>query len=243
MENIRYRQGIDTDDCELLRAAMAELGFTLDEEQVRRFMAYRRLLLEWNEKMNLTSITDPREILLKHFADSATAAVYARGSALDVGTGAGFPGVPVKLLRPDIRLTLLDSLNKRVSFLKALDAELALGASCLHARAEDAARTNLREGFDTVFSRAVAALPVLAEYCLPFVKRGGVFIAMKGPDASEERLRAEPAIKLLGGEVSEIKRTKIPFCDIEHSLIIIGKIRQTPDKYPRHPKKIANAPL
>jgi len=218
-------------DYELLRESLEKLGFDPTPEQVDQFMAYRLLLLEWNAKMNLTAITGPREILLKHFADCAPVATYAGNSVLDVGTGAGFPGVPMKILRPGLRLMLLDSLNKRITFLRVLVAELGLGrVEFLHSRAEDAAQTDLRESFDTVVSRAVAQLPTLAQYCLPFVKPGGRFIAMKGPAPEDEIAAAEKQITALGGGNVEIKHVEIPFTDITHSLVIIEKLQSTSKK-------------
>jgi len=222
-----------------LQNAFEKLGFEAASEQYDQFMAYRRILLEWNEKMNLTAITEPRDILLKHFADSASVATHTGDRILDVGTGAGFPGVPIKILCPDSRLTLLDSLKKRITFLRTLIAELELeGVEFLHARAEDAATTELRENFDTVVSRAVASLPVLSEYCLPFVKPGGKFIAMKGPEPENEIAAAEKLISTLGGGNAIIKHVDIPFTDITHSLIIIEKLRHTPKNFPRVGKKI-----
>jgi 16S rRNA (guanine527-N7)-methyltransferase len=229
-------------DYGLLRNALEEIGLnSVTTGQQEQFMAYRRLLLEWNEKMNLTAITEPREILLKHFADSASVAVYAGDSILDVGTGAGFPGVPMKILCPDSHLTLLDSLNKRITFLGALVAALGLDdVEFLHSRAEDAARTGLRESFDTVVSRAVASLPALAEYCLPFVKPGGRFIAMKGSEPEDEIAAAEKLITTLGGGKIEVKCVTIPFTDITHSLVIVEKLLSTPEKFPRRGKKIGS---
>lgn len=228
-------------DSELLQKSLETLEIHATPEQVEQFMAYRRLLLEWNAKMNLTAITEPREILLKHFADCAPMTRYVGNRVLDVGTGAGFPGIPIKILRSDLHLHLLDSLNKRIAFLQALTAELGLDrVAFLHARAEDAARTNLRERFDTVVSRAVAALPVLAEYCLPFVEPGGTFIAMKGQDPEGEIAAAEKLITALGGGNALIKHVEIPFTDITHSLIMIEKLRSTPEKYPRGKKRIGS---
>ncbi|MCL2699259.1 MAG: 16S rRNA (guanine(527)-N(7))-methyltransferase RsmG [Defluviitaleaceae bacterium] len=230
-------------DYELLKNALRQLGHAPAPEQLDRFMAYSRLLLEWNAKTNLTAITEPKDILLKHFADSISVADFITSgqaiSLLDVGTGAGFPGVPIKIMRSDIRLTLLDSLNKRITFLRALAAELALSdVEFIHVRAEDAARTQLRESFDVVVSRAVAALPALAEYCLPFVKQGGRFIAMKGPEPENEIAAAGSLIHELGGGAVSLKHITIPFTDIRHSLIIIEKQHPTPERYPRGVKKI-----
>ena len=211
-------------------------------------MTYKDMLIVWNEKMNLTAITDDREIILKHFVDClalCSGADMSGKKIIDVGTGAGFPGVPVKIACPDIDITLLDSLNKRITFLNELTKALGLEKTdCVHMRAEDGGNDKgLRESFDMCISRAVANLAVLCEYCLPFVRVGGMFISMKGPDVSQEISEAEKAIKVLGGEISEIKKVSIPETDINHSLIIIKKIRSTPSKYPRKAGKVKKEPI
>lgn len=211
-------------------------------------MDYKDMLLEWNEKMNLTAITDEREIILKHFADCliiCSGMDLDKKKVIDVGTGAGFPGVPVKIACPGAEMTLLDSLNKRIGFLTELSAKLGLeNVNCVHMRAEDGgADAAYREKFDYCLSRAVANLAVLSEYCLPFVKVGGYFISMKGPDAADEIKEAEKAIKVLGGRIADIKRAAIPETDIVHSLIIIEKIKPTPGKYPRKAGKAKKDPI
>ena len=198
--------------------------------------------------MNLTAITDEREIMLKHFADCLiiNSAVETSGkNIIDVGTGAGFPGVPVKIADPSVKMTLLDSLNKRITFLNELTKKLELdNVDCIHMRAEDGGSDKkLRESFDMCVSRAVANLAVLCEYCLPFVKVGGQFISMKGPDVSEEIAEAEKAVKVLGGEITEVKKAVIPETDITHSLIIIKKVKPTPSKYPRKAGKAKKEPI
>ncbi len=216
-----------------------------------QFAIYERLLLEWNEKMNLTAITDHEEIWAKHFADSLTVLPELAGAEtlIDIGTGAGFPGIPVAIMRPDIQITLLDSLQKRVNFLECVKAELGLkNVRCVHARAEEAGRTDgFRECFDVAVSRAVARLSALAEYCLPVIKVGGKFISMKGPDVKEEVLEAEPAIRQLGGEILERKQVQIPYRDTDtelaHTLVIVRKVRHTPQKFPRAAVKIAKSPI
>lgn len=234
---------------ELLFKSCGKIDVKLDEKQIGQFMAYKDLLLEWNEKMNLTAITDEREIMLKHFADCLmlcpeTDALGGK-TVIDVGTGAGFPGVPLKIVRPELEVTLLDSLNKRITFLNEVVSGLGLEkVKCLHLRAEDGgADKNLREKFDLCVSRAVADLSVLSEYCLPFVKVGGYFISMKGPDVSEEIERAKKAVKILGGSIEEIKKTAIPGTDIVHSLVIIKKAKPTPPKYPRKAGKAKKEPI
>ena len=227
---------------ELLFESCGKIDVKLDEKQIGQFMAYKDLLLEWNEKMNLTAITDEREIMLKHFADCLmlcpeTDALGGK-TVIDVGTGAGFPGVPLKIARPELEVTLLDSLNEVVSGLGLEKVK------CLHLRAEDGgADKNLREKFDLCVSRAVADLSVLSEYCLPFVKVGGYFISMKGPDVSEEIERAKKAVKILGGSIEEVKKAAIPGTDIVHSLVIIKKAKPTPPKYPRKAGKAKKEPI
>ena len=218
------------------------------ESMTAAFETYRTVLLEWNQVMNLTAITDPAEILIKHFLDSLLVQkawdMPAGGSLIDVGTGAGFPGVPLKIARPDVQLTLLDSLQKRTRFLAELSQQLGQEDNqIVHARAEDAARSpTYREQYDVATARAVAALPVLCEYCLPFVKIGGVFLAMKGPDPEEEMTQAQGAVAKLGAEIVGSKQLDLPTGD-RRSVVIIKKISQIPPQYPRKAAKIAQAPL
>ena len=195
----------------------------LDDEMLQRFEIYFKLLVEWNEKMNLTAITDEHGVAVKHFADSLT---------LDVGTGAGFPGVVLKIARPDIKLTLLDSLNKRLTFLDTVLNDTGLDAELVHSRAEEGGKNKLyREKFDIAISRAVARLNVLCEYCLPYVKVGGLFVAMKGPNADEELDGAENALKLLGGKVEKVHKFNLP-CDEGERTIIVINIDSFFDKLP-----------
>lgn len=220
---------------DLLVQGAAELGIRLHDTQAAQLQRYAALLQEWNEKMNLTAITDDEGIAVKHFLDSMTALEtgHVRGRVIDVGTGAGFPGLVLKIVRPDIRLTLLDSLQKRLTFLEEVVGQLGVeGVEFVHARAEDGAR-RMREQFDTVVSRAVANMTVLAELCLPFLKVGGRFLALKGPLADEELERAKRAIHILGGVVESVFEAKIPFSELSHKIIIIKKVRQTPMQYPR----------
>lgn len=236
---------------ELLSRCAAEFSVEVTPELAERLDVYARLLVEWNEKMNLTAITDPVGMTVKHFADSLAAApLLPEGafSLVDVGTGAGFPGVPLALLRPDCQLTLLDSLNKRLNFLEALCGELGLSARRIHARAEEGGRRpELRESFDVATARAVAALPALCEYCLPFVKVGGRFLALKGPDGGREAAAAERAMELLGGELAEVRAVTLPAFGEEEALsrniIRIDKNRPTPPQYPRQGTKIVKKPL
>ena len=202
-----------------------------------KFEIYARVLVEWNEKMNLTAITDDADIATKHFLDSLTALCTNRvsGKVMDVGTGAGFPGLVLKIVKPELSMTLLDSLNKRITFLGNVCDELNIGGvELIHARAEDVGRNaSYRGKFDTVVSRAVANLTVLSEWCIPFLKRGGYFLALKGPLADKELKDARRAIKILGGEVEDVCETDIPFTNLKHKIIVIKKVGQTPLKYPR----------
>lgn len=204
----------------------------LTSEQLARFDAYYRLLTEWNARVNLTAITATEDVANKHFVDSLAAEPYLKSgsSVIDVGTGAGFPGVPLLIVRPDLRLTLLDGLNKRIAFLQALLEELGLQAACVHMRAEDAGQNPLyRERFDAALTRAVSALPVLAELTLPLVKIGGVSIAYKG-DAAEELAASANALKTLHAEA---KSVEVPAAYGARTLVLMKKLAPTPKAYPR----------
>lgn len=225
-----------------------DAGFLLDDTQLKQFDNYKNLLVEWNEKMNLTAITESKEVATKHFIDSLYGLKFLKNAKtlIDVGTGAGFPGLPLKIANPSVSLTLLDSLNKRLNFLNAVVDELRLSdVTTVHSRAEDGASvgSSLREIFDIAVSRAVANLSVLCEYCLPYVKCGGVFLAYKGGDIEDELAESQNAIETLGGEVNGIFKYTIPKTDITHSIVVIKKIKQTPDKYPRQNGKIQKKPL
>ena len=240
-------------DRDLLARCAAPYGVDVTDTLYQRLDTYARLLVEWNEKMNLTAITDPVGVAVKHFADSLTAApLLPEGefSLIDVGTGAGFPGVPLALLREDCKLTLLDSLNKRLVFLDAVCREVGLRATLVHARAEEGGRKpELRERFDVATARAVAALPTLCEYCLPFVKVGGRFLALKGPDGDREQEAAARAVATLGGKFVGAKTFTLPARPEEgvepmtRRLVEIAKVAPTPPKYPRPSAKIAKNPL
>lgn len=223
----------------MLAAGCAKLGIDITDTQLDMLEAYARLLVEWNEKVNLTAITDTEGIAVKHFLDSMSAICTGKvgKSVIDVGTGAGFPGLVLKIMRPDTKLTLLDSLNKRINFLKAAAGELGLdGIEFVHARAEDGGRNSAyRAKFDTVVSRAVANMTTLSEWCIPFMKQGGYFLALKGPLADEELNAAKRSISILGGRVEGVFETDIPFSELHHRIIIIKKVRQTPMRFPRKP--------
>lgn len=234
-------------DRDLLREHVASFGVSLDTSQLEAFDRYAALLVEWNKKMNLTAITEPGEIVVKHFVDSLTLlSVYPipEGARLiDVGTGAGFPSVPLKIARPDLQLTLLDSLNKRIIFLRVLSEVLGQENECIHARAEEAGREALyREQYDCAVSRAVARLYELSEYCLPFVRVGGTFAALKGGDCTEECAEAARAIHQLGGEEAAVNRLQLPDGS-GRAIVLIKKRSQTSTKYPRPHAKIAKNPL
>ena len=219
--------------------------YGIDAAPVARALdTYAQYLVQYNEKVNLTAITDPEGIEDRHFIDSLLLAMQPemRGDAVDVGTGAGFPGVVAKLYRPEIAMTLMEPTGKRVDFLKYACAELGIEAEFAKERAEEAARKRWRETFDTAVARAVADLPVLAEYCLPLVNVGGVFVAMKGSSAQDEAARGAGAVKKLGGEVAGTRAFTLPDSSARE-MIFCTKISHTPPAYPRNGGKIAKAPL
>lgn len=221
----------------------------IDDISCAKFKKYYDLLVEWNQKMNLTAITEEDDVAVKHFLDSLCAdipeIVFCGANVIDVGTGAGFPGIPVKIVRPDIHITLLDSLEKRINFLSEVVSSVELeNVNCVHMRAEDGGRDKkYREKFDVCLSRAVANLSTLSELCLPFLKSGGYFISLKGPKASEEIESAKNAVKILGGEIIECRKCNISDYEYEHYAVIIKKISQTPTKYPRKAPKPSKEPL
>lgn len=230
---------------EILKRGLSHFGVNYDAGVLEQFEIYAKLLVEWNNKINLTAITETEEIAKKHFVDSASGASWLGNgiSLADVGTGAGFPGIPLKIVREDISVTLIDSLAKRVDFLNCVIKELGLkDITAIHSRAEDAGINPLyREKFDVATARAVANLRVLSEYCLPFVKKGGIFISYKGPDCQEEILEAGNAFKTLGGIFRE--KQDVSFEENSHTLIIIDKTQSTPPKYPRKAGKPSKEPL
>ncbi len=220
----------------------------LSDKQQQQLSMYGNLLVEWNEKMNLTAITEPDEVVFKHFLDCLLffkcIDVPENASVIDVGTGAGFPGVVLKIARPDIRLTLLDSLNKRITFLNEVIDKLGLvDTVAVHLRAEEGARRpEYREQFDIATARAVAPLNVLSEYCLPYVKKGGIFVSLKGPAAAEEIEASKKAIAVLGGEKPTLFCEELQNCGMR-SIIKVKKVSQTSPKYPRNSGKITKQPL
>ena len=225
----------------------AEFGLELDKTAIDRLNLYGNLLLEWNEKINLTAITEPEDVLYKHFYDSLlffkAVKVEKNAKIIDVGTGAGFPGLVLKIARPDINLTLLDGLNKRLIFLADVLEKLNLTAELVHSRAEEGGKNQkYREQFDFSCARAVANLPVLSEYCIPFVKKGGYFVALKGATAKEEAESAQNAYKILGCEKPTIICETLTGNE-QRAFVVAKKISQTPTKYPRHGNKITKSAL
>ena len=228
---------------------LKDFGVVLEDRQIQQFIRYYEMLVEWNQVMNLTAITEYDDVMKKHFVDSLSLIkaydVASQVKVIDVGTGAGFPGLALKIAYPSLRVTLLDSLNKRIQFLDAVVKELQLtGVQTVHGRAEDYAKpAALREQFDLCVSRAVANLSTLSEYSLPFVKEGGYFISYKSEKISEEVQKAESAIKILGGKIEKQIEFYLPDSDIYRNLFVIRKVRKTPSKYPRKAGLPSKEPL
>lgn len=225
------------------------LNVELTDKQADQLMRYKELLVEWNEKMNLTAITEDMEVITKHFLDCLTVQssidLAQVKSLVDVGTGAGFPGLVLKIAFPNVHITLIDSLNKRLKFLQNVIDELGLtGIECVHGRAEDLGKNKAyREQFEVCASRAVANLAVLSEYTLPFVKTGGYLIALKGQKLDEELAEGEKAITILGGTIDKLVDVVVPYTDLNHRIAKIKKVKETPKKYPRKAGEPTKAPL
>lgn len=223
------------------------INIELDDEKVKKFYTYMNLLLEWNEKINLTAITEPNDIILKHFVDSLTIEKFINKNAkvIDIGTGAGFPGIPVSIYRNDINMVLMDSLNKRIKFLDdVVDKNKLNNVKTVHARAEELAKNdNYREKFDVATSRAVAPLNILLEYMLPFVKTGGYCICMKGSNVDEEIVNSKKALNILNGKIEKIEKFELPNSDISRNIVIVKKVGNTPIKYPRKSGTPVKEPL
>lgn len=231
-------------DFELCCTELSKYGLSLDAEQYEKLDKYAEFLVEYNSNVNLTAITEPNDILIKHFIDSILISRYVdipeNSSLIDVGTGAGFPSVPLKIFRSDIKIVLLDSLAKRICFLEQLCDLIKIDAECIHGRAEDIAKLPVyREKFDFACARAVANLSVLSEYCIPFVRVGGSFISMKGPN--EDISASEAAVSILGGEITEIHDYSLE--NENRKIIEIRKISPTSSKYPRNSGQIKKKPL
>ena len=237
MENRRFDQELEM------------LGIQLTDVQKEQFDRYYELLIEWNRVMNLTGITEYDEVNLKHFTDSLTIVRIKNmknvSTLIDVGTGAGFPGIPIKIAFPHIKVTLLDSLNKRIKFLNQVVEELDLkDVVTLHGRAEDyAKKQEYREQFDLCVSRAVANLSTLSEYCLPFVKKEGCFISYKSADSDEEIQQSQNALDILGGKIEKVDKFVLPGSDVGRALVMVEKVKNTPKKYPRKAGMPSKEPL
>lgn len=232
---------------EIIRKWCRDNEISITDEKIEKFERYAVMLKEWNEKINLTAITDDDGIAIKHFIDSISVLKFVNFSEgakiIDIGTGAGFPGIPLKIMCPDINITLLDSLNKRLLFLNEVCSSLGIKSELIHARAEEySKKLEYRENFDFAVSRAVSNLPVLCEYCIPYVKVGGMFISMKGSGGEAELTAAENAVNLLGGKFFDIKKFILPD-ESARTIICISKNSSTPEKYPRKGTKINKNPL
>lgn len=226
---------------------LKKMQIKFSEEQYNQFYRYMNLLIEWNKKINLTTIIEPKEIIIKHFVDCGTILKYLKDgeNVIDIGTGAGFPGIPVKILNENLNVTLVDSLNKRINFLNEVCIALDLkNIELIHSRAEDLAKNkSYRENFDKSVSRAVANLTTLAEYDLPFIKKGGQMIAMKGFEIDEELQNAEKAINILGGKIKEVNKFTLIDTDNKRSIVLIDKVKPTPKQFPRKAGKPLKEPI
>lgn len=233
----------------LMNIACNKEGLIFERYKYDQFILYKDMIKEWNEKVNLTAITEDEEIIKKHFIDSIKSYRFeplkSCENLIDIGTGAGFPGIPLKIMRPDLEVVLLDSLNKRVNFLNEVIKALGLtGIKAIHGRAEDFARENCyRENFDVAISRAVANMSVLSELCIPYVKNGGYFVAMKGPSVDEEINEGKKAVEILGASIENIMEVDIEDTDLKHNLVIVKKIKATPNTYPRKAGTASKKPL
>ena len=232
-------KGMDNQFKMWITSGMKEISVDLSDDQMEQFYLYYEMLIEWNKIMNLTAITDMKDVIFKHFIDSVSLVkavdVSRETSLIDVGTGAGFPGIPLKIVFPELKVTLLDSLNKRVRFLEEVIGKLGLtGILAIHGRAEDVGRNfEYREKYDLCVSRAVANLATLSEYCMPFVRVGGNFISYKSGTIEDELKAAGNAVKMLGGRVEDVVRFRIEGIDAERSLVLVVKNRKIDSKYPR----------
>ncbi|MBE6050532.1 MAG: 16S rRNA (guanine(527)-N(7))-methyltransferase RsmG [Clostridium sp.] len=233
----------------IMKEAAADVNMNLTEEQYDKFIKYMRLVQEWNQKINLTAITEDEEFIKKHFIDCIKAfksdELKSAKTLIDVGTGAGFPGLPIAIMREDLNVTLLDSLNKRINFLNIVINELGLkNVVTIHSRAEDGARKKeLRENFDIATSRAVANMTVLSEFCLPYVKVGGHFVALKGPAIEDELKDSRNALGVLGGRLKQVIELEIEDTDLKHNVVIVSKEKECPKSYPRKAGIVTKKPL
>ncbi|MPM12011.1 Ribosomal RNA small subunit methyltransferase G [bioreactor metagenome] len=234
---------------QLLREGLEDLGIKVNDKMLDNFNIYREILVDWNQKMNLTGIEDEKEVFIKHFLDSVSSVEngYIKDgiSLIDVGTGAGFPGLPLKICLENINLTLLDSLNKRINFLQEVSNNLGLeNVEFIHGRAEDFGKLEeYREQYDVATARAVAGLPILMEFCVPFVKVGGYFVCLKGPNANLELEESKSAMEVLGLEFVEKIDIELPETNLKHNILVFKKVKNTPEKYPRKAGKPAKSPI
>ena len=230
-----------------LREKLKKINIEFDDKKIEQFYKYMNLLIEWNEKINLTAITEPDDIILKHFIDSLTISKYINENKkiADIGTGAGFPGIPLKIAKPNIQMFLIDSLNKRIKFLEEVIKQNEIANTfAIHARAEEIGHNKeYRGNFDVVTSRAVARLNVLLEYMMPLVKLGGKCICLKGPNIGEELEEAKKAIDILGGKIEKVEEIELPDSDNKRTIIIIRAVKQLPNRYPRKPGTPTVSPL
>ncbi|MBE7705582.1 MAG: 16S rRNA (guanine(527)-N(7))-methyltransferase RsmG [Cyanobacteria bacterium SIG29] len=233
----------------IIQQSFQREGFSLNEQQIEQFVQYYDLLIDWNKKINLTAIEEPQEVADKHFVDSALLLSVKKDlagcSLIDIGTGAGFPGIPLKIIEPNLKLTLFDSLNKRINFLNTVCQELSLkDVQAVHGRAEDfGKKVEYREKFDLATARAVARMPVLLEICLPFVKLGGHFIALKGPELENELLESKKALAELGGRIIDVRSLTLADGNYTRNIAVIEKVKPTPKKYPRKAGTPQKTPL
>ena len=234
---------------DILKNGIEDFGLEANEKVLSDFQEYKELLVEWNQKMNLTGIEDEKEVFIKHFLDSISAVTkgYIQNgmSLIDVGTGAGFPGMPLRICLPELKVTLLDSLNKRINFLQEVASKLSIDdIEFIHGRAEDFGKNeDYREKYDIATARAVAGLPVLMEFCVPFIKVGGYFVCLKGPNANLELEESKKAMEVLGVEYIEKIDVKLPESDLNHNILIFKKVKNTPSKYPRKAGKVSKNPI
>ena len=234
---------------DIIKKSAENLNLSFSKDQYEQFMRYKDMLKEWNEKMNLTAITEDEEIISKHFIDSIQAFQFDElkdaMTLIDVGTGAGFPGLPIKIMKPELKVTLLDSTNKKLGFLKVVSQELKLNnVEFIHSRAEDGSRKiGYRDSYDIAISRAVANLSLLTELCLPYVKIGGHFIALKGPAVDQEIDDAKYAVQVLGGKIVKTMEVDIEGTDLKHNLVVIRKVKATPKDFPRSSSTIKNSSI
>ena len=234
---------------DILRQGIKDFGIEVNDQMVSDLKTYREILVDWNQKMNLTGIEEEKEVFIKHFLDSISAVSngYIKDgiSLIDVGTGAGFPGLPLKICLQNIKLTLLDSLNKRINFLQEVSNTVNLkDVEFIHGRAEDFGKnSDYREQYDVATARAVAGLPILMEFCVPFVKVGGYFVCLKGPNANLELEESKIAMDILGLEFVENIDIELPNEELKHNILVFKKIKNTPEKYPRKAGKPAKSPI